>query len=200
MHRPARSRSSPGSGSARESAGRPPFDQLGHPRQDRGRSPCRTDAPPSPAPRRGRRTRRRRRGRRRRAPRSCSGAMYPGVPSASPLRSAAWTTVASPGWPDPREAEVEDLDLPVVAPDDVLRFQIAMDDAVFVRGGERGRDRRRACGRSWSGGSGPSRSSSRSVDPAPAPRRCTARRRSPRARRPWRWPDARAPPRPGLRA
>jgi hypothetical protein len=52
-----------------------------------------------------------------------------------------------------RQAEVEHLHGAVFAHLDVRRFQIAMDDALFVRGFERGgdlpRDRERVVGRNW---------------------------------------------------
>ncbi len=41
---------------------------------------------------------------------------------------------------DAREAEVEDLDVAIRAPDDVLRLEVAVDDAGVVSGGETGGD------------------------------------------------------------
>ena len=41
---------------------------------------------------------------------------------------------------DARKAEVENLDVPVRAADDVLRFEIAVDDASLVGGAKTGRD------------------------------------------------------------
>ena len=41
------------------------------------------------------------------------------------------------------DAEVEDLHAPVAREEDVLRLQIAMDDALLVRGGEALRDLQR---------------------------------------------------------
>ena len=45
-----------------------------------------------------------------------------------------------PGRRLARQAEVENLHLPVVEQEDVLRLEIAMDDALAVRRGEAARD------------------------------------------------------------
>ena len=112
--------------------GRPSFH---HPREHQRRVRSERDARRSRAPRRRRRRRRyrcARRPRRRSAvPAPCSRACPAPFPA-----SVSRVTVGTVGVGDAREAEVEDLDVAVRAPDHVLRLQIAVDDAARVGGRE----------------------------------------------------------------
>ena len=84
-----------------------------------------------------------------------------------------------------RQAEVEDLHAPVRRDEHVVRLQVAMDDALLVRGGEaRARSARRSRA-PCAPGCGPLLSRSRSVSPSSSSMtRCRARRRARRRRRP----------------
>ncbi len=83
------------------------------------------------------------------SPRTCSGDMYPSVPNTIPASvrarvTSAGSDAATPGSASPKSrSEIQDLDAPVGRHDDVLRLEIAMDDAAVVRGGEAARDLRR---------------------------------------------------------
>ena len=199
MHRRTM-RSSPGKRQRARQAGRPSLHQLGHTRQDRGgvgakRVFARRELPGKDAEcehvGRGRRLRRRSV-----APEPCIRACRARMP-ASVSRVCGRRLARRRA---PRQAEIENLDLAVHAPDDVLRLQIAMDDAALVRGGERRGDVDQR-------GDEPVRRQrpiaelvAQRAARGPAPRRCTARRRSPRGQRSWRWPDATARRRRALRA
>ena len=66
---------------------------------------------------------------------------------------------------DSCESEVEDLDVPVCAPDDVLRLEISVDDAARVRSAEAGGDLDERWDEAVRCCRGPRSSSSRSVSP-----------------------------------
>ena len=81
-------------------------------------------------------------------PRACSGAMYAAVPRISPISVPCAVSVgefdgdpraplAAAGIDGLRQAEVQDLDRAVAADFDVGRLQVAVDDALLVRGFER---------------------------------------------------------------
>ena len=73
------------------------------------------------------------------SPRACSGDRYPIVPSTSPVRVSA-LMVASPAcWRhhDARQAEVEHLDVAVVAHHHVVGLDVTVDDLPRVRDGQR---------------------------------------------------------------
>ena len=92
-------------------------------------------------------------------PAACSGAMYSGVPNTEPARvSRGPAAVAARRGCDLRDAEVDDLDEvgPALAIDEehVLRLEVAVDDALVVRGAERARDLRGDVGPRAAGGNG----------------------------------------------
>ena len=65
-----------------------------------------------------------------------------------------------------RQTEVEDLDAPVGQAEHVLRLEVAMDDAQAMGGLESRRQRRARSPSASARGSGPRRTTSRSVSPS----------------------------------
>ena len=140
-----------------------------------------------------RRTPRCRRACRRSCPRACSGAMYAAVPRIIPACVIAGVVIVGDidtlgddrarGLHRLRQAEVEHLHRAVGADLDVRGLQIAMDDALLVRGFERLgdllRDRQRFVDRE----SRRARSAATDPRPRPAPSRARARRPPLRGRR-----------------
>ena len=81
------------------------------------------------------------------APRACSGDMYGVVPTMRPATVSRFAAAAAPGATRSAEllgelgdAEVEHLDVAVAAQHHVLGLDVAMHDALVVRGDERRAD------------------------------------------------------------